>query len=155
MKTFKDPAGQVWTIDVTVNTVRRIKSLLGVNLQEVITGDLLERMSSDVILLVDMLYVACKDEADARGITDEKFGALLGGDVLESATIAFMEALINFFPLGRRKLLQKAMERMQNLETQILKKAEELLDSPDLLNRIESEQKRVIGSSSSSERLRE
>ena len=118
MKAFKDSGGRPWVVEVNVTTARRVKALLGVNLLTLVgrdgakaLGDLLD----DHFTLVDVLYVLCLDQAGAEGVTDEGFGRLMGGDVLEAAADAFLEALIDFFPnprerAGLRAVIGKARE---------------------------------------------
>jgi len=118
VKAFKDSGGRPWVVEVNVTTARRVKALLGVNLLTLVgrdgakaLGDLLD----DHFTLVDVLYVLCLDQAGAEGVTDEGFGRLMGGDVLEAAADAFLEALIDFFPnprerAGLRAVIGKARE---------------------------------------------
>lgn len=105
MRLFRDSKGTEWKIEITIAAVKRVKALLpAVDLLEVSTGDppLIVRLSVDVILLCDVLYALCKPEADARGISDEQFGELMGGDALLSGQKAFMEEIVDFFQkLGR------------------------------------------------------
>lgn len=116
MKTFVDNSGKTWTVSITVGTIKRVKDLLGINLIQAITGDLIEKLETDICLFVDILYVVCKDQAQANSISDEKFGTLLGGDSLEQATDCFLDELINFFPEAKRKLYQKAYRRSKEAQ---------------------------------------
>ena len=142
MKTFNDNAGRTWTVAINVDTVKRVKSLLSVNLMEVIEGrkddpeSLLGRLSSDPVLLCDVIYAVCKPEADAKGVTDEDFGRAMAGDAIDMGTQALLEELCDFFPQGRRKLLRKALEKLRRLETLALNAAETKLDDPALESRL-------------------
>jgi len=123
MKTFQDNAGRTWTVAVHVDALKRVRSLLDVNLLGVVEGNLLERLIADPVLLCDVVYVLCKPEADARGITDEEFGRAMAGDAIEHATTALLEELVDFFPLARRRLLQKALGKLKELEARALEVA--------------------------------
>ncbi|MBU0717313.1 MAG: hypothetical protein KJ749_03615, partial [Planctomycetes bacterium] len=59
-----------------------VKGLLDVNLLELEAGDppLLTRLGTDVILLCDVIFALVKPQADTSGVTDEQFGAALGGE---------------------------------------------------------------------------
>lgn len=116
MKTFVDNSGKTWTVSITVGTIKRVKDLLGINLIQAITGDLIEKLETDICLFVDILYVVCKDQAQANSISDEKFGTLLGGDSLEQATDCFLDELISFFPEAKRRLYQKAWSRSKEAQ---------------------------------------
>ena len=76
MKSFTDNMGRAWTLVVNVAPVKRVRALCGVDLNSVIevedgkpSAKLLERLSSDPVLLVDVLYAVCKPECDRLGVT--------------------------------------------------------------------------------------
>jgi len=120
MKVFKDNKGRPWTIDITVGTIKRVKDLLGINLIDAVSSDLLEKLKSDPVLLCDILYAICKPEADKQGITDIEFGEGLAGDAIEHATEALIEDLVNFFPSRQRTMLQSALAKIDKAEKQMM-----------------------------------
>jgi hypothetical protein len=138
MKTFNDNAGRTWTVTVNVDAMKRVKSLLSVNLMEIVEGKLLERLVSDPVLLCDVIYAVCKPEADAKAVSDEDFGRAMAGDAIDLATTALLEELVDFFPLARRRLLRKALEKLRKLESMALSAAETRLDSPELDRRMQA-----------------
>jgi len=101
MKTFTDNAGRTWTIAVNVDVVKRVRGLLEVDLLEVVEGKLIERLIRDPVLLCDVIYVVCKPEADANGISDTDFGKAMAGDAIEQATKVLLEELVSFSPSPR------------------------------------------------------
>jgi hypothetical protein len=102
-------AGRTWDLTVTVNTIRRVRALVGVDLMGAVGGDVLQRIASDPVLLVDVLFVCVKPQADAHGITAEAFGESMAGDVLPAAADAFMESLVSFFPNPGRDQLRRVL----------------------------------------------
>ena len=132
MRNFIDSSGRVWVIDVSVATIKRVRTLTGVNLLEVIQGELIEQLSSDPILLADCLYAVCQPQAVREGVSDEAFGQALAGDVIDRATTALLEGLIEFFPEPKRRLLEKATAKYRQVQTQALALVEAKLDSPEL-----------------------
>lgn len=102
MKTFNDNAGRVWTVCVNVDAIKRVRSLAQVDLMEVVGGKLLERITTDPVLLCDILYAICKTEAEAKNVTDEDFGRMLAGYAIDAATTALLEELVDFFPQAKR-----------------------------------------------------
>jgi len=138
MKTFRDNAGRTWTVSINVDAIRRVRSELGVNLMEAVEGGLLERLASDPVLLCDVLYVVCRPEAEARSVADEDFGRAMAGDAIEHATTALLEDLVDFFPRGRRRVLSKALTKLQAVEARAVEYAEARLDDPELERRIEA-----------------
>jgi len=101
MRTFKDNAGRDWTVAVNVAAIKRVRSLLDVNLLKVVEGKLIERLVGDPVLLVDVIFVLCKPAADAAGVSDEQFGEAMAGDAIDSATKALLEELVDFSPSQR------------------------------------------------------
>ncbi|MGH2271921.1 hypothetical protein ACQ9LF_08985 [Anaerohalosphaeraceae bacterium U12dextr] len=117
MKTFTDNAGKVWTLVLTIDSAKRVKSLLGINLLEPEAGEppLLTRLGTDEILLCDVLYCLIKPQADALGVTDEMFGQALGGDVILAAQNAFYDELVDFFQKRGRTDRAKAAQTQQKM----------------------------------------
>jgi len=138
MKTFKDNAGRTWTVSVNVDAIKRVRSALDVNLMEAVEGDLLERLANDPVLLCDVIYIVCRPEAEARSVSDEDFGRAMAGDAIEHATTAILEELVDFFPRGRRRVLHKALTKLQAVEARAVEYAEARLDDPELERRIEA-----------------
>ena len=129
MKIWKDAEGHAYETKITVAEIRDVKTELGINLMDIATGDLLQRISEDVVLLCDILYIINRSQAKEHGIDDAQFGRNLYGDALEDATRAFMGELINFFPNQRtRALLTKAMTMGQERMDKALDMAEKELD---------------------------
>ena len=151
MKTFKDNAGRSWTITVNVDAIKRVRSLLEVNLMEAVEGKLLEQLVSDPVLLCDIIYVLCKPEAESQQISDEDFGRSMAGDAVEHATTALLEELVEFFPLPKRRLLTKALDKLKTLEAKALEVAEKRLDSPELEAEMEAALKELGASSGNSQ----
>jgi hypothetical protein len=132
MKTFNDNAGRSWTVQVNVDAIKRVRDLAQVNLLEVVEGKLLERLIGDPVLLCDVIYCLCKPEADGKGISDVDFGRAMGGDAIDGATTALLEELVDFFPQAKRRVLAKALAKLQKLQTAALAAVETRLDSPEL-----------------------
>ena len=63
MKTFRDNKRRVWTLEVNVAAIKRVRGLCKVDLNSIVevdsenrpTARLLEQLSSDPVLLVDVL----------------------------------------------------------------------------------------------------
>ena len=101
MKTFNDNAGRTWTLSVNIAAVKRVRSLLDVDLLELADGKLLERLVGDPVLLCDVIYCLLKPEADAAQVGDEDFGRAMAGDAIDCATEALLEELVAFFRQGK------------------------------------------------------
>ena len=64
MKTFTDNSGRSWSVAINVECIKRVKSLLDVNLLDAVDGKLLEQFISDPVLLCDVLLRNLQTEAD-------------------------------------------------------------------------------------------
>lgn len=151
MASFKDSSGRVWVVEITVGTIRRVRSLVDINLLEVVEGPLIERLSSDPLLLCDVLYAVCQPQAEESGLSDEDFGEGLAGDVIDEATSALLESLVAFFPESRRRLLSKAANKYRQMEQKALALVEARLDSPRLETRILKDLQRELDRQESSD----
>jgi hypothetical protein len=137
MKTFNDNAGRTWTVAINVDAIKRVKSLLGVNLLEAVEGKLIERLVSDPVMLCDVLYVLCKPEADSKQVSDEDFGRAMAGDAIDLGTTCLLEELVDFFPLAKRPVLAKALAKLKTFQTKAVETASKRLDDPKLDRQLE------------------
>lgn len=153
MKKFIDAQGRYWVVDINVATIKRVKAVAGLNLLEVVDGELVEQLSSDPILLCDVLYAVCKPQADREEISDEDFGTGLAGDAISEATKALIEALVEFFPEPRRRLLQKAAAKFHQVQTKAFQMIETKLESTNIesqiLARLEQDLQQALPNNSS------
>lgn len=155
MKSFTDNTGRTWPLSVTVGTIKRVRALCSVDLAGVISiesgaqpkVDLLERLGSDPVLLVDVLYAVCKPEADAKGVSDEEFGQAMSGDAIEMATTALLDEVIDFFPETKRKVFRKILDASRRFENRDKKALQTLLDDPALDGKIDAALEQLTTSS--------
>jgi hypothetical protein len=128
-KIFGDNSGRKWTVEINVGAIKRVRTLCGVDLLEMVSGgDLAQKMSTDPVLLCDVLFALVKTAADAAAVTDEDFGRAMAGDAIADATQAFLDELVDFFPRSRRGLLRKAIDGMRDVEEKGLVLADKKLD---------------------------
>ncbi|MCE9618432.1 MAG: hypothetical protein K8R92_00800 [Planctomycetes bacterium] len=115
MQSFKTSDETVWTVEVDINSLRRVKRLLGIDLLQIIDKDsnLLQQLMHPV-MLCDVLYALCKPQADSMQVTDEKFGKLLG-NAIEPATVALIDSITDFFqnPIERENM-KKVIQAMRS-----------------------------------------
>ena len=128
MHTFADNLGRTWYVAINVATIRRVRAALGVDLYAMVDDGMQElgKLVSDPVRLADVLYVLCKEDAEAKNISDEDFGRALGGDAIAAAA----EALVDFFPEERsRAALRRVIEAGRQVRTKLLEHAETMLDT--------------------------
>ena len=134
MRTFIDNAGRTWTVAINVAAIKRVRGLLGVDLFKLVDDGFkpLSKLVSDPVQLADVLYCLCKDEADAKEISDEDFGRALAGDAITLAADAFVVELIDFFPDARaRASLKKVIDAGKQMRETLLDHAETVLATID------------------------
>ncbi|MFW6335806.1 MAG: hypothetical protein ACOC3G_01575, partial [Phycisphaeraceae bacterium] len=84
--TFTDAADRMWTIPMTVGSIRRVENALGYNLANAAEpaeegeSPLLTRLAIDPALLVDVVYVLVQPQAEKQGVDDLQFGEAIDGD---------------------------------------------------------------------------
>lgn len=111
---FVDTEGKRWTIALTIGTVRDVKATIGVDLLD-IKGNALQNLYSNPLDLADCLYILCRAEADRAGISDEDFGRRLGGDAMDQAAAALVQAIVFFSPKHMREPMKVAAEKVDQL----------------------------------------
>ena len=150
MKTFKDNAGRTWTVEVNIATVKRVRSLINVDLMDVINKDnhenLMNRLALDPILMGNVVYAVCKPDADKINVDDENFGRALAGDVIDHAYMALMEELVDFFPEEKRQVLHKALLKQRKVEKKAAKAARLYIENPKIDEQIDAEIRSIIAS---------
>lgn len=134
MKKFQDAKGRDWLLEISTTSLRRVRAALEVNLLAIVEGkELFERLASDPVLLCDVLFVLCQDQAKERSLSDEEFGLGLRGDVLDAATEALLEELCDFFPHPRKRaVLRKMLAKLKAYQGAAIDLVEAKLESPEL-----------------------
>ncbi|QDU39670.1 hypothetical protein Mal4_40160 [Maioricimonas rarisocia] len=134
MSNFTDRTGRTWQVDVNVAAVKRVRDTLGINLLAVLDDGarLLADLHDDPILLVDVLYVICRPEAETAGVDDEAFGRAMSGDALLAAHAALIEGLEGFFPNpGQRAVLKTLVGKIRGAAEALMEHAETTLQEID------------------------
>lgn len=141
MSSFKDSAGRVWQIDLTVDVLRKIKKTLGVDLLR--DAKILTQIDTDVLAVIDMIFVAVMEQAEKLNVTDEDFGRSLGGESVERAVEAFAEALIDSFPAARKAAMRATWKRLRELQARESERMVSLVQSPKMDQAFEREMRRI------------
>lgn len=135
MKTFADNASRTWTLAVNVDAIKRVKSLLDVNLLDVLDDrcQLLARLAGDdPLLLVDVLYVLCQPAANEQQVTDVEFGRAMAGDAILHGAEALLAELADFFPgEEKRRALRTLLQKLRETERQLVGHAQQKVDALD------------------------
>ena len=87
MRTFKDANGRDWFVRITVDAIRRCRAEAKVDPLGILSGDLIERLSADPLIAVDMLAAILRADIEKAGITAQQFGDALMGDKIGRAHV--------------------------------------------------------------------
>ncbi|TVQ64486.1 MAG: hypothetical protein EA379_01325 [Phycisphaerales bacterium] len=138
MKQFKDNEGRTWDVVMDTTALKRVRSLLGVDLMQLINGDLVAKMQADPALVVDVAYVMCKDQADERGVSDEDFGRAMRGDPIAYATQAVLDEFCEYCPDPRdRAALGRVLAAMRAVIDRKMTEREETMTQEAIEREIE------------------
>lgn len=162
MHCFTDSHNVKWSIELDIPTARRIKAELSVDLVNP-SEDLMFRLADDFALMVDLLELLTRSQRLARKLEEifcqqhdppldlptdpenreelsvREFCRRLKGDVLEQAGKAFVEELLLFCPKHRRAAMQRALQRISEVQDRRSRVAIQAIDSPEMDARIEQE----------------
>lgn len=128
MATFKDRSGNIWDLEITAQSIKRVLSLTGLNLFTLIETEDASgkkrnpiedwaKLIDDPVQVCDVAYAIAKPQADSKGLTDEQFGELLGGEILVACGAALEGSLRDFFS-ARHPEFARMLERMGQVDKQ-------------------------------------
>lgn len=128
MAKFVDAENRSWTPEVNVVTIGRVRSALKINLLELLLpNSTLGETLSDPCLMVDVLYLLCKDQAEKCGVTDEAFGKAMTPDGIEDGWNAVLEGVVSFSPRGLRPAHQRVLEKAKAYQTAAADRIKEMV----------------------------
>jgi hypothetical protein len=127
---WQDATGRTWSSAINVNTIKRVRDLVGVDLVDCFDGTLFNKLAEDPVLLVGTLHAICKPQAEGRGVSEEAFVELLVGDCITEAVNALVMGLVDFFPKERRGVLARLWATNQKARTAAAQMADRKMDSP-------------------------
>ena len=134
MATFKVDSRE-YQITLDAPTIRTVRTECHVDLADA-DGKAFDKLADDPCLLVDVLWVLCRKQAQTAGITDEQFGASLVGDAIERATEGLLAAIMDFFPKRRRELLAAMANKNAKIREQGTERAMAKINDPELEKKV-------------------
>jgi hypothetical protein len=113
-----------WTVRVDVETIRRVKRELQIDLTQLtnVTAEsneisLLQRLHFDDVLLVDLISVILTPQILEREMSAEDFARCMLGDAIALAMESLIAAVINFTRPQRRGLIESAWQKSKLSES--------------------------------------
>mgnify|MGYP001202665231 CR=1 FL=1 len=150
MESFKDAAGRQWTISIDPVGVDLVRSRHKVDLFEVgaVAGhegprDSVEfQLAGNPLLFCHVVFELLVDRPE--GLEFESFARQIRGDALQAAREALWSEIINFTPDPQERRVRQAMQtKLKALMSQGMARLYELIESPELEERLEGELKRL------------
>lgn len=127
MHKFKDAAGREWELDFSLGMAAKLKDDLSVDVLD--GGESLTKLATDPYTTANVLYLICEEQATKAEVTDEQFGRLLKGDVIDSATEALLAELVDFFPKRQREALRTMLAKLNGMQDEAAKMGADKLNS--------------------------
>jgi len=138
MRQFKDTAGRTWTINLTTPDIKAVKSLLNVDMLSI--KDFVDSADQDFPMVVDVLFVLIRSEAEKLGITDIMFGRAMAGDCIEEASQALIDELIDYFPKKKREMWKNAWKKTGQVQSRLIDIETKNLETMD----VEAEVQKIL-----------
>ena len=130
MARFTDNQGRQWLVEFTIGDIRRIARRTGIDLMGLLDKPaadsagprLLDRLQTDLSLVIDLVFAAVEPQAVERNLSDEDFGRSLDGAAAGAAETALWEALADFFQPLRPEMAAAVQQilAMRNLTVAVL-----------------------------------
>lgn len=122
MSTITDERGREYDLRLTVGKIRKVRERLGVNLTH-LENDPLGSLANDPEAFFECLWLLCRDQftADENAVDGDgdpipapvQFAESFGPDALDAASSALLEAIIAFFPHGKRSHLRSLAKTLE------------------------------------------
>ena len=145
MRTFQDCEGREWKLSVNLGSARRVKEQYGIDLLG-FDERLIGRLSSEMVLMADVVFLLIEQQAKGRDIDREAFFDALDGTALESAKDALIDATVDYLPAGRQEKVRKALAKIKELDDRLIAEAEKRLNDPNFIDGVIAElQSKLLG----------
>lgn len=130
---FCDGDGRTWVLRVDYAAMKRVRSILGIDLPKVATDPAqLGELLGNPLDLIDVIWCVVEPRARELQVTDEQFGGSLAGDVILKARDALLAGLLDFFPQPQRGLLALSLEKAYALDRKLAGTLSRALESGEL-----------------------
>lgn len=130
MATFYDSEKRPYTLSINLGGVKRVRSVLGVDLMTPYEENPLVggRKPVDLVAIIDVIYLLARDDADKHGLTDEQWAAAMGGEQMDAAVAQFYQEWERFFRSLNRPdaatVIQKQLQIMQQAVQEAARRVE-------------------------------
>lgn len=141
---FQDSKDRAWTLGITFGDIKRVLTLVGVNLAKpgrqlpkdidaVSIADLPDedqplyfRLSTDAILLIDVVFALVEPQAKEKGVDAEEFGMSITPAMFADISNKFWEVYHVFFLEAGDMLQAKLIEQVKRARKEMEKRSEQV-----------------------------
>lgn len=138
---FTDDLDREWDLSINAGIYMSLQDS-GIDIASVFSGDddtLEEIISGDRMMdILGIIGMISESQREERGITKQDFYNALGGEVIENATLAFLQAIINFTAAPKRPAMLAVLEQVLNALNLAGEKTAEKISSPETTEQITS-----------------
>jgi len=131
MPSFKTADGHEYIVRIDAPKIRDARTELDIDLGQLDFGPIAQRLASDPVLLVDVLWILCREQCKAADVSATKFGESLFGDAIDAASNALIQARADFSPARMRSLILKQQEVSDRIRAKTIEMATERLTNPE------------------------
>jgi hypothetical protein len=116
MASFQDRLSRTWNIEITVFELKKVKDEFQLDLAECASADnrLFARLSTDTVLLVDVLSCLLEDQIKQLGLNDRQFAQGIVGVGITHAIEALVEAIVNFSQPREGQLMRAMWNKLES-----------------------------------------
>lgn len=121
VQSFTDNTGYCWTLAVTVAAIARAQAIAGVDLYHLVKVNpdgsvddtALQAWAGDPVAIANTAYAICYEQTQQAGLkTAAEFMERLDAAALDSAGLAILNGVVDFFPLSVRLPLKKILQNL-------------------------------------------
>ncbi len=145
MREYKDEEGRPWRVALTIGAILRVKDMVSIDVVDDVTGAVVKRpfdmadagqiaqtfqvLRSQFATIGEVLYAVLVKQVEERKLSREEFLDGLRGDSLEAAATVLEQELVDFFPPRLRKMVALLAQKMQEVASEMMAKAEATLSA--------------------------
>ncbi len=127
---FTDERNRTWRLELNYSLAKRLRDVTGLDFVNYQDGKALLAIHDSDEKLVQVLWLLCEPQAQAASVSEEEFGAGLGGDALEQGIEALEQALLNFSRPAKRQAIAAIRDKAHELVAAQTNLTETKLRSP-------------------------
>jgi hypothetical protein len=128
---FTDGENRTWTVRVTVGVIKEVRNLFQLDINEALNpqSGVIDKLADDPVMMMDVIYVCCRPQMDAKGVSVEDFSDSITGDTIEQASKALVDAVVDFFPRSKTEVIRESLALRDKMMMRIKNKAMKELTS--------------------------